>query len=238
MGIQTNSVRRMGSRSWVTEVFNSPPAREVKGRSRPTQRYVARDDAGQISYAEGGNTAVARLILTTMQNAGIVESLKLEPFRLNLAEHGVEAVPDLMFKMNDGRVFVVETKSARYLTQEKLDGCEAVEKVINAAGMKYLFWTDRWPLTSDCWRLMRQTRRYGMSNIDGSLMSHAIDVLRKKSKTLGELRADGIFSDVVRALVWSGQLHMNLFAEPSDTTVVSVDPADRRFESVLHAPVR
>lgn len=60
MGIQTNSVRRMGSRSWVTEVFNSPPAREVKGRSRPTQRYVARDDAGQISYAEGGNTAVAR----------------------------------------------------------------------------------------------------------------------------------------------------------------------------------
>ena len=64
----------LGSPQWLEDVFISGPARDPNGRSRPTQRYLTRMDDEGVSVAEGGNTAIARSLLTTMRNAGLVRS--------------------------------------------------------------------------------------------------------------------------------------------------------------------
>jgi hypothetical protein len=228
---------KLGTAAWRQWVFSSGPARDPRGRSRPTQRYVVLDDDGSSSVAEGGNTAIARAILTTAVHAGQVVKAKLEPFSLTVAEHGVAATPDVLFEAADGRLFVPETKSSKYLTEAKLERLRHVEEVINKAGMTYLFWTDAWPLTPAVWRLLRETRRCGTSAVDEQELRRLADTIQDGPRTVRELREAGLYREIVLAGVWRGQAHINLFADLKDETVVSTDSAARDFESILSAPV-
>lgn len=229
---------QLGSKAWLDDLLNNSPARDVRGRSRPTQRYVVQDARGRIGYAEGGNAAIAHSILVTMCHAGVVDQLKMEPFRLTMAQHGVDAVPDIIFTLHDGRVFVAETKSSRYLTTAKLEACEKVERVINAANMTYLFWTDEWPISPACWRVMRRVRRCGTSAVPVEQINAAIDAIKDGPKTIAALREQGIYTDAVLAAVWCGSLHIDLFGDMTDLTLVSTDVRTRGFQHLLRAPVR
>jgi hypothetical protein len=228
----------LGSNAWLEEVFASEPARDPSGRSRPTQRYLIHQSSGEPSVAEGGNTATARSLLTTMLNAGVVKRLKLEPFQLNRADHGIDATPDVIFQTCDSRVFVVETKASKYLTEEKLSKQRQVESVITQSGMTYLFWTDAWPLSSVLWRQLRETRRLGTSEIPRDQIWAVAQAVAVSPKTIEELRQLGLYRQYVLAAVWLGQVHMDLFSQLSEFSLVSTNPLDRRFNTVLNASVK
>lgn len=227
----------LGSSAWLEEMFQSEPARDPTGRSRPTQRYLTLQSNGAPSVAEGGNTATARSLLMTMTKAGLVKRLKLEPFALNKANDGIDAIPDIAFQTHDGRVFVVETKASKYLTKDKLAKQLQVESVVTQSGMTYLFWTDSWPLTSVLWRQMRETRRLGTSEIPREQILEVADAISSGPKSLNQLRQVGLYRPYVLAAVWLGQAHVDLFSQFSEETLVSNDPKARQFDRLLSASV-
>lgn len=231
------TIHELGSPEWREWVFRSPPARDVRGRSRPTQRYIVTGLDGSPMVAEGGAAAVARSVITTSIFSGLVNRFKPEPFGLTLDKDGIEAVPDMLFEHADSRLFVPEFKSARYLTEEKLEKCRQVEQVVKKAGMTYLFWTDAWPLTPCVWRLMREMRRCGTGNVPETKLAELGKLISNGPHTFAQLREAGVYREFVLAAAWRGQVHFDLFSELSDETRVTSDVRDRRFDQVLHAPV-
>ena len=198
---------------------------------------MARAVSGGVSVAEGGSAAVARTLLTAAILAGLVKRIKLEPFELLESDHGVHATPDILFERADGRVFVVEAKSDRFLTDEKLEKCRTVEKVVNATGMTYLFWTDRWPLSPAVWQLMRELRKCGTSSVPEDRIREIAERLATRPMAMTELRQLGLYRDYVLAAAWRGSAHFDLFAPLTDATVVSNDAKDRGMDQIFTAPV-
>ncbi len=190
-----------------------------------------------MSVAEGGNAATARSLLNTMRKAGLVKRLKLEPFDLNRVDHGVDATPDILFQFHDGRVFVVEVKASKYLTDEKLSKLRHVEAAVKSAGMTYLLWTDVWPLSSVVWRQIRELRRLGSSDVPYDRILEVAERVIDSPKTMHDLRKMGFYRQFVLAAVWEGRAHVDLFSPITDSTIVSSNPAYRRFEALLSAPV-
>jgi hypothetical protein len=224
-----------GSESWLEKVFSGSDAREVWGRSRPTQRYAIAGMNGKPVYAEGGNESTARALMVMGKNSGTVKRWKFQPFNMTAAEFGVEAVPDLIFQLYDERAFVVEARSARFQTPEKLRKAQQVEAAINATGtLKYLYWTDAWPLTPSTTSLVREMRRCGTSDIPKHLIAQLQELLESGPKTLFELREMVCFRDVVMAAVWHGKAHLDMFSPVTDLTLVTPTPETRRFQELLH----
>jgi hypothetical protein len=172
-----------------------------------------------------------------MQRAGLVRRWKLEPFSLTRAEHGIEAVPDALFELHDHRVFVLENKAARFLTDAKEDKARHVERVINGAGLTYLFWTDAWPLTPTVWRQVKETRRCGAANIGNEQLLAVAAAVMDEVLDLKALRVRGLYRPIVLASVWLGLTHLTLFSPITEETLVSSNPLARGFDLVLHAPV-
>jgi len=227
----------LGSRNWLEQVFQSAPARDPQGRSRPTQRYLAQGGDFTVTVAEGGNSAIARSLLATMKNAGVVKRWKLEPFPLNNADHGIVATPDILFETQDGRSFVVETKASKYLTDEKLEKQRRVERVITQSGMTFLLWTDRWPLSSVAWRHLREMRRLGSCDIPYDRIFAVAQSVAETPMSMETLRKEGMYRSHVLAAVWAGLAHCNLFSPLCDQTLITASLKDRGFETLLHAPV-
>lgn len=236
--MSTNNRFALGSNKWVEQVFSEGPARSVQGRSRPTQRYLTSDHRGQMVIAEGGGASIARSLLEAMQNAGVVTRFKLEPFTLTRKEHGVDATPDSLFQTFDGETFVIEVKSSRYLTAEKIDKCLQVQAALAGSGMKYLLWTDTSPLPPALWRLLREMRRLGYSAVPRESIEQVIHAISEKPMTVEELRQIGIYRDIILAAAWHGVSHFNLHVEFGDKTMVSNDVNARQFPRFLKSTVK
>ena len=231
------AIAALGSSCWRAEVFDSPAARDPGGRSRPTQRYIALDQSDSVSVAEGGNTAITRSILTTCLLAGLIKRFKLEPFALNKDLHGVDAIPDAIFETVDDRLYVVENKAKLYLNEAKVEKCLAVEKIVNAAGLTYLLWTDAWPLSPAVWRLQREMRRLGTAAIAEERIVAVGQAVEQAPLRMDQLRTLGIYREHILSAVWQGAAHLDLFSELTDETLVSNDPQSRGLASTLHASV-
>lgn len=226
----------LGSRKWVEMVFATAPARDPQGRSRPTQRFALRGD-DELTVAEGGGSSIARSLLESMRKAGLVRRWKLEPFGLNRRDHQVEAFPDIIFETVDDAIYVAEVKASKFLNDEKLKKLSAVEKVINASGMTYLLWTDRWPLSRPTWRLAREMRHLGSCAIPRDAILAVQEAVREAPMTVDELSLLGSYRQHIFAAIWEGLVHIDLHAEFSDKTLVTNTVSSRRFEDFLVAPV-
>lgn len=127
---------------WRDAIFDEPPARRVAGRSRPTQRSRVLDTAGGEHICEGGNELTAALLLNHFCRLGVVRRFKFQPF--NLADFGGEAgYPDVLVELGTLKLFVVEIKSAKFLSEEYLDKYRARERELVALGLPVVLWTDR-----------------------------------------------------------------------------------------------
>ncbi len=227
----------IGSKKWLDQTFEEDPARDIRGRSRPTQRFFTYDRRGRIIAAEGGNAATARNVLDAMQNTGFVTRFKLEPFSLTKKEHGLDATPDILFQTRDGHSYVVEVKSSRFLTQEKIDKCRQVEIALAGTDLKYLLWTDTSPLPPATWRMMREMRRLGFSSVQPKAIDQVVQAVAEAPKTVEQLRSQGIYRDAILAAVWHGIVHINFTESFHDQSVVSNDVSNRRFQRFLTATI-
>lgn len=228
----------IGTDRWAQEVFSTPPVRDPRGRSRPTQRYlVLAHDRPEVLVGEGGNEANARTLLTAAVIAGAVRRFKFQPFRLHPAEFGLDATPDILFESSEKKRYVVEVKSKKYLTTKVIEKCKRVEEVVNKHSMTYLLWTDSWPLGPATWRLLRKLRRCGTGRVPESAMRAISEAVEAKPLTLKQLQEHGHNHEVLLAAVWHGLVHINLFEEFNHATLVSSDIRTRKFDTTLSARV-
>ena len=228
----------LGSHHWLEEIFADGPARDVQGRSRPTQRFLTLDHHGRLRIAEGGGASIARSLLETMRNAGVVSRFKLEPFTLTLKDHGVNATPDIVFQTSDHATYVAEVKSSRFLTADKLEKCQKVDAALAGSGMKYLLWTDTWPLPPSVWRLMREMRRLGFTDLPRSNLQDVVTAIAERPQTVLELREQRIDRSSILAAAWHGLVHFDFHAAFVDQTVISGNVHARRFSQTLTSTVK
>ena len=236
--MSTSNRFALGSKKWIEKVFSEGAARNVQGRSRPTQRYFSSDRRGHAVIAEGGGASISRSLLEAMQNTGVVTRFKLEPFTLTRKDHGIDATPDILFQTSSGETYVVEVKSSKFLTAEKIEKCLQVEMSLRGSGMTYLLWTDTSPLSPVLWGLLREMRRLAFCDISQAEIQKVIDAISDTPRTLVELRQLGIYREQILAAMWHGVAHFSLHSALVDKTMVNKDVSTRQFPRFLKSVIK
>lgn len=229
----------LGSAPWASAVYGSGPSRTVEGRSRSTKRHynperpgVGRDDDAGTDVSEGPHENSTTLLLKLLTALGIVLRWKWQPFQLIEARHGVNAFPDFICDLADERRFVIEVKTNRFLD---LDHLREVSTALEKAGLPYLLWTDKWPLTATLKRNLIMMRR--AHRTWGELKRERLrDVLHQDQLTLRELREKHDLSvDQVRAAAFDGHVFLNIFQETTDESLVCSRPDQRMVNTLFEA---
>lgn len=141
---------RLGSPEWTNFVFNTPPEVALKGHSKRTQYHQFK--SAQLNCmvgVQGRNEACSALAIEYLLILGHLKRAKPQPFTTVQEEFGAAIRPDFLIEgvgNYDGRLFVVETKSARFLTRQVHLRLEEYRERFKACGIEYLIWTDKRPL--------------------------------------------------------------------------------------------
>lgn len=156
----TEKSPKFGSEDWVAHVRNTPPVRKIKSRSKYTHRHAPwLFRRNRLAYVESRNELVGILALEYLEMLGDLLFYKEQPFRtpLELWESGVDALgdrgsreytPDFFAIGLNGEKFVIEVKSARFISRVHEEGFERWKEIFAEHGLKYLLWTDHKPLVS------------------------------------------------------------------------------------------
>lgn len=201
----------LGSKAWLEYVYASPPARDPRGRSRPTQRASPNSPTLKRSVGiEGGNELTAYLLLELLHACGLVRRFKEQPFELDPDRYGSAAIPDFIFEWYDGTPVVAEVKSSAFYTADKERVANELAGLLNAHSLRYVVWTTREHLTRVLWHNVRQIyRRRQLVTERGELERLAID-LGPSCRTLGQLIDLGHDQDTILHAVCTGRAHLNL----------------------------
>jgi len=194
----------------LNRFFESPPRRQVNGRSRPTQRFVFRSDCSGVTVTEGGNELTAALLFEHMWRCGWLRRYKFQPFSLDQLDLPETTVPDVLVELVDGRYFLVEVKSAKFLTPEKRQKFEATASLLRTRSLNCVLWTDANELSKTVWHNARHLQRASRLKVDDGDMNAVLPAL-PHARTLGQLMqiTDTPF-DVLLAVAARGVFHLNL----------------------------
>lgn len=231
----------MGTREWADVVFSSPPARKLKGPSRPTQYHLKNSDAfGQLGYDEprqrygvqGGNESETLRVLEHLHQLGYVGRIKPQPFKTDQHEFGLEIFPDFMFEVGKARkIFVIETKSNRFLTRELHRRIEELRTRFQEFDMTYLLWTDKRPLTRHVrenlskMRLAENERRAKL--LDDAEINEALAWIKAASNPLYmDFFRAGYTADLLFAAAWRGDVFFPITAALTASSPLSINPVE------------
>ena len=211
----------MGSPVWIRAVYDSDPARSVLGRSRPTQRNISVDqELGTGIAVEGRLENMAFQMLEWLKNQGSVKRFKTQPFKLVKDEHGIDATPDFMFEDDAKNQYVLEVKPVDSFDASEQEQQDEVGRVVSLAQMKFVLWTDQWPLTRtvyhNLWHMRRATK-LGISPGDLSAVDNAV---ASGPRPLEELCAGGLTFDAIHAAAYRGLVFLNVFHAINGATYV------------------
>jgi hypothetical protein len=226
----------LGSKEWIDDVYASPPARDPRGRSRPTQRASPPSSALRRSVGiEGGNELTAYLVLEILFAAGLIKRFKEQPFALDRKLYGSAAIPDFIFEWYDGQHFVAEVKSSAYYTAAKERTAEKLHELLGKHQLKYVVWTTEAHLTRRLWHNVRQIRRRHLKIPEPIQLDALLRELEQGPKSLGLLIDQGYEQDEILCAIWSGQLHINLLEKRDVTTKVHRYPNPHFYTPLLGA---
>ena len=231
----------LGSNAWVEAVYQSGPARETEGRSRPTHRYFGAADTDIDDVVmEGRNEYIAYLLLCVLRNSGIVSRFKGQPFRLDEECHGVYAYPDFMFDLVDGRRFVLEVKSNRFIDEKEKVQLEAVNAAFTDTSINYLLWTDKWPLHRPVIHAMNHLRRAHRQSYPDDHLQSIRQAVQRGPRTMRELRTETpkFHFDEVLAAAYRGRVFLNIFQKIDDYTKVTYAPDLKMIELLFQTRVQ
>lgn len=241
MPIQDQNAMTLGSDAWVDDVYKSGPSRNSEGRSRPTQRYFGAGlEAINAGVFEGRNEYITYLLLCVLQHNRIISRFKGQPFRMNKANHGVDAYPDFMFDLADGRRFVLEVKANRFINDDEKKQLEAVNDAFINTSITYLLWTDKWPLHKHVVHAMNHMRRAYRLGYSTDQLQPLVNAIQVRPKTLGEL-CRGVMPahfDQILAAAYCGMIFINFFKPINDQTLVSCEPDKSIVELLFQTRIK
>lgn len=216
----------LGSSLWLEQVFASPPAITLRGRTKHTQyhhRYI--EALGRYVGAQGARESAALTVLEYLYKLGHITRFKEQPFRTTENEFGVEIVPDfLAVSAAYNEPFVIEVKNTRFLdrfTQSKL---ASNRMRFVPCHLNYIVWTDQRPLNKALRTNISQMRHYGelVSLLERNALS-AFVIDCGSISVEAALKKDFDLSDIYAA-AWHGEIHFEITSPMNFKTKLSPLP--------------
>lgn len=200
----------MGSQDWTDQVFASPPARILRGPSRSTQYH--RYHSSQLNMmigVQGRNEYCAALAIEYLARLGIFRRVKPQPFVTDLLDFGAAIIPDFLAE-GMGRtlqLYVIEMKSARFLTREKQVELETIRAKFLEYGIKYLVWTDQNPLSHPVRHHLINMRASSARDVPLTEIERLVAwSTSTRHPTLQSFYADNFDLDCLFAAAWIGKI--------------------------------
>jgi hypothetical protein len=214
----------LGSKEWVNHVFNTPPVRQLKGRSKPTQYHQAWVPVlNRFVGAQGRGEALALVALEYFTNLKIIKNFKEQPFKTTETEFGREIVPDYFAVQNSGRLLVIEVKTARFITNFVQCQLDSNRKKFNELGLNYLVWKDTSPFIKETRHHFLNMRRAVAENIPEVEKNELLQrVSSEKSIKLGHLYANDISLDTIYFLAWQGKIFFDITEPLTESSLISI----------------
>lgn len=196
----------MGSREWLSYVLSAPPVRKLKGRTKSTQYHeLWSNHANRFVGAQGRNEAVALILLEYLASLGQITHFKEQPFRTSLDEFGCEIVPDYLAVGADKTIYVVEVKNSRYITAIVQANLDRNKARFAEYGIKYLCWTDRYPLSLHLRHNLIEMRRTAQCVPKEESSELKFYVATSGAKKFSSLVHAGFDLGCVYAAAWRGE---------------------------------
>jgi uncharacterized protein YlzI (FlbEa/FlbD family) len=237
----------IGSRSWVDAVYASGPAREVDGKARSTVRHFLTgdgvdglDDIENLNVLEGWLEKEAAVVLKILKNWKFVSRFKAQPFQLTKEKHGVDAYPDFIVDLTDGRRFVIEVKTMRWFTEEEKTQQEAVANSFINTPIQFEIWTDKFPVGKDVLHNLNHMRRANNLGYEKEELEKVIEKISEKPKKISEIleATDGVNLDKILAAAYQGRIYLNFILPIKGDTYVHKNRNDRILEALFTPWIR
>jgi hypothetical protein len=207
-----------GSPDWVEWVYSTPPVRDPRGRSRPTQRFKPFCRALQEDMRiEGGNELTVLLFLDILHAAGLVKRFKPQAFLMTEDRHGVGGVPDFMVEWIDGAQHVPEVKSSRFVTMASIRRAERIERFLARYHLRYAVWESDF-LGRPLWHNVRQLQERGGLLPDPEAADRLADAVAEGPITFNQLIDAGHDLQLIMHEAWAGRIHFNLLEKRNGNT--------------------
>lgn len=224
----------LGSAAWIEQVRASPPVRDPLGRSRPTHQYKPYlDSLGRPVPCEGANEATCALLLDILAAAGLVRWWKEQPFKLTSSQHGLDATPDAMFEWFTGKHYVLETKSAKYVTEKVQAKASQLESLLSSVGLTYLFWTDDKQVGDPLRTTVRKVRNASGADITAEEVGRVVELVSQGAVTVRTVLEQGIRPDAYRHAIAIGKIHCNLTEKLDEHALLYPTPLQRAYDVLL-----
>jgi hypothetical protein len=137
----------LGSPEWIEYVYSTGPVDTIKGRTRWTQAHQPWSDAlERFAPVQGRPEYIGYLVLEFLRTVGLIARFKEHAFETRKSDLGWETRPDFIASQRDGAHFVIELKTARFMTAAIELELKANRDAFARFGLRYLVWTDRSPL--------------------------------------------------------------------------------------------
>lgn len=234
----SKTIPPLGSRQWAAQVFSSPPVAPLKGHAKRTQCHIFASAAlGQLLTVQGRNEFYAALAIEHLVRVGFLNRAKAQPFQTDEGEFGMAIRPDFLVepaRTQDAAYYVIEAKSARFLTRRKSAELEYIRERFSTFNIRYLVWTDAFPLNAVSRHHLLSMRQYDTAPLPPSKLKDIESWLSTPSpRTLGAFYAAGYgYTDLYAAAV-RGILHFRLTAPFTAETQLHKKPTDDLWHTFM-----
>lgn len=217
----------LGSTEWVAKVFATRPVRAIKGRSKATQCHqIWSARMSRMMELQGRNEATAALLLEYLTTLGHIARYKEQPFRTLLNEFGYEIVPDFIATDMAGRIYVIEVKTARFITPLALSTLERNRETFSKFGITYLWWTDTAPLNRHLRSNLIMMRRHAQLVPDEQRAQFATHIYERGVATVSSFYDTSFDTGVLYASAWAGETAFPINRPLHPQTFISLKPTD------------
>jgi hypothetical protein len=231
---------------WFEQVFPGPPARKVKGRTKWTHRHAPWVEyLNRFAYVESRNELIGLLALEYLQRQGLLRRFKEQPFTTPrelwvagmepLSRRGQpEYTPDFLTESPTGNKYVIEVKSARYISRQMEHGFELWKAKFGEYGLKYLVWTDRDALALPLRQNLIRLRRVAVEYFEQDELSRLISVLQSNGPMpIWALYKQDLDLNLIDHAAWHGKVFFPLRETIADRTLVSLNRTEDLVGNLL-----
>jgi hypothetical protein len=138
----------------------------------------------------------------------------------------VQIVPDFMAIDASGKIFVIEVKSARYITVEIQATLDRNDEMFKKFGITYLYWTDRSTVDGTLKQNLLEMRRYAQQVTSEERARFATHVQQRGVVTVAALYEAGFDRCVIYASAAAGETFFAIKRPLIATTFISSKPND------------
>ena len=231
----------LGSDEWLEHVFSTPPVDRLKGRTLYTQAHQPWDArTGRHIVLQGRNEYIPYLILTYLQTLGTITRFKAHPFATSITDLGWEIRPDFIAQDAWQNRFVIEAKTARFITGEVELQLKANREGLQKFNLQYLLWTNWSPMTHPVRHNLINMRRAAAEEVTVAEIDRLVELATKTNDvTVEEAVAMGIDANAMFNAWWKGRIFLPLTQEMNLNSPIRLKATENLREIFLSsAPLR